>query len=681
MKKNKGFLMGIAAMALLFSMAFLGCESATNGEQGLPGDARGLEHYFQITTDVTRVVTMGSGTDGDGSKSAIEFRPFYSGINIDPKAEIQWEVVGENFEAYPAGNGHDPATKIEAGSYGSNKQIGGGNAYLSVSTTEKSPYLTVKATYGGYTHEIRFEVGVPKIRGLLLDKGTVIGTTFIKSVGYTLKHEDGENTYLVYSRDSKEKTEVRNDEDLSLLKLQTAKVAFNGAKGVEYNIPIGQEEWLTIYEVPLATGAETAKHLTAKKFVSLPATKPITGYGSPALTDSNVRLPLDNFFNEDAGSTSLPALSIGYPTKGPNDTYSSGTHTYQTGNISYTTTGTTGLTSKTTQEHGGVTTNFSAYAVWYNPEANYGYESASGVPGTYPQLNTKFIPPTGNQPIKAAATPITLRTTGRWKVIIQYTDNHVGTGYGAWSYADDFLIKDYVSFGKTYVRADDVANTVHISLTGDKKWVKDIDNYGNYGSYFTNPTATDVVNVSRDSDTGVTLYLSNAARIVTGLQNITFTNQALELGSTPQANTDFFKISAVDQKYDSIIIGGVTPPHQFAVNAATVISIGHRTVRSNTFPLGGDSVTYRGEPATEVGYQIVWYYVDGTDWIPTGTPDGTSFTPTAGDEERTIGIRVFVEENKPNVMLLDINDISANITKFSTIGYGQRILGAVQRTP
>jgi hypothetical protein len=658
MKKNKGFLMGIAALALLFSMAFLGCESAT-GAQGEPGDGRGLDQNFTVSQDLKVVVP---------SKDYL-ISAKYAGIGIGPKDTIFWSVTGDDLESTSPGFKSGDTVIIPDPS-------GSSSGKLTVSSTEKSVKLTVTATYGGYTDFTVVEVGVRELTGLGLMPGREIGTTNVKEVdgGYIkplLGPDNPDGTYLVYTRDTKQRLAVSRTEKIPFE--GTVKInATPGTPDVDYDIPLPQEQWLTIYEVPLATGQPVEGHSTALGFISLPA----ADYDS-----ANVKLPMMTA----AGDGTLPR----YPVLNQDGV--------GTSKFDFTPAGPNYLEGETSALHGKYPTPYTAYLVYYSKYDPITGEKLSNLEDYVPGLNTKFVPPSGNfQSITATTPPRTyLNKTGEWYYILQYTGAVTNTGTNAWNYVKidgsgpgiagpgtDTVITvlDRATFVKEIKKPDGFVNTVHISLSGDREFVDATTIQSLAGTLF--PDYSSYAQVTRDSDTGVTLYLQNGDRTTLGTASgkptFTIKEEAFKRGAAPQAISDsnFISVSASDARYADIQISGTTPAGiTFTAGAQTQINV----TSSATFPpLGSTENIYNGELTGIIQWNISWYYVNGSNWVSTGTANGSTFTPQEEDKGKTIGIRVDAEGNSPDVTLIEVTG-NAPYTKWNMIGYGQRILGAVAR--
>jgi hypothetical protein len=654
MKKNKGLLMGIAALALLFSIAFPGCESAT-GAAGDQGNSVELWQKFTISKDFQVVIPDGV--------TEYNFGAWYEGINIVPDQTIEWKVTGSGGydDAAPdtTVNGHHPKTifvgKTEKSAFNT----------LIVADGELAETLTITATYGGYTDTETVTVGVPRIVGLKLQKGSEIGTTNVTDSGYMAGRPlNTVETYLVYTIDDKEVKEVRRGDAITAL--GTARVNLKDLfPEVDYNIPIEQEKWLTIYEVPLPGGDSKDKHVTALKFCSLPATKVKDAIES---SESNVLLPGD-----PNTLTTFPA----FPT--------SSTVTVQGKDVTVIP---GPLSAETQPVHGKYTTRYTAYAVYYDPSVDYG-------PGLKkPALNTRFIPPAGSVPINTGTDKIPLNKTGRWDIILQYTDTVKETGYGAWNYVGSVTITDSKEFVAVFEKASS-GNVVHVTVEG--KTFKDFgEGFGtkDLGDLFTGLGT--LVHASRDSDTVVTLYLPNDVRTVLTQNKVTISSTVFNDGTPPKIaasdttdpndKDDFITATISDQKFTNANIGGISPlPYTFTVGTPSPnVTVG----AIDGFPYGDPNTTITiTDPATGVQtqtvtpgvvYTITWYYVDGSTWSPTGTT-GPSFTPLPEDKGRTLGIRASVEGNSPYVTLIDVipGVGPSPIKKWRIIDYGQRILGAV----
>jgi hypothetical protein len=644
MKKEKGLLMGIAALALLFSMTFLGCESAT-GAAGDPGDSRELQQHLKIYSNFETVV-MGSGTN--------DFYAVYEGVDLITNPGVIWEVFG-------SGNGDldgDVTVNGVTTSYenGHRKNVGGVGTYMDttnpgrlvVDGSEEALSLTVYATYGGYTESKTVTVGVPKMTGFELTKGSEIGTTNIYAANYsviqdTLDTTAGLDAYLVYTIDDKERTSLRRDEEITGVGFAKVKSTLGAA--LEFDIPIPQEKWLTIYQVPRSGGVATTDHVKVKAFVSLPAS---------TATTWNVKLPID-----EGVTANIYQTSLGVPTVD----------------------GTTGLTGKATSPaHGGLPLTFTVYAVYYDPSV----EGYGDVTNKRPGLNTRFIPPSGSVNINAPSVTALpgFNRTGTWQVIVQYTGSTAGTGNGAWNYVGaGFPIADAASFPSNSINrgTSSYANTVHISL--DDKTFKDEFYLQNTTGLF---TGVNTVHISRDSDTGVTLYLNNSDRTAQTAPTLTIRSDAFTTGTTPRVTTDtsFFRISSSDQKYVYATIGGIAPPFTFAFGTASpVITLNYTTAPG--FMHGDPQTTLDAGVTYLPGADLIitWYYVNGSTWVDTGIT-GPSFTPVDTDARgKTLGIRVTVNPlNNPYVTRVDQNTVMIDgkpVTKWTTIDYGQRILGAI----
>jgi hypothetical protein len=658
MKKAKGLLMGIAALALLFSMTVLGCESAT-GPAGDPGDGRELQQHLKVYSNFETVV-MGSGTGTDNNV----FYAVYEGIDLVTNPRVIWEVFGTgngDLDGEVAGIKYKNGRREKNGSAGTymveDDPLKAG--WLVVDPAEEALSLTVYATYGGYTESKTVTVGVPKMTGLTLIKGKEIGTTNIWENGYTetqktLDTTATEDVYLVYKIEDKERTSVRRDEEITgdgFAKVNSSPSPGTGA--IEFDIPIAQEKWLTIYQVPRSGGVASTDHVKAQKFISLAASK-----GEDATT--YVKLPSD----ESVTVTSFTQPTAGVPTVNA----------------------VTAMTGKTTSAvHGAVGLSFTAYAVYYDPAV---YKD---LPDGRPGLNTRFIPPTGSVNFEGSPTGLGgFNRTGTWQIILQYTGNVTGTGNGAWCYANTigYEIKDAAAFSGLSInrgnKGNDPANTVHISLEG-KTFVEEYILQQNPTWFGVTP-----VHISRDSDTGVTLYLNNSDRTVATEPTVTISSDAFAKGTYPRATVGavdpFIRISSSDQKYVYATISGIQPPYTFAFGAASpALSLNYSTAPG--FIYGDPQTTLDAGTTFIPGADLIitWYYVNGSTWVDTGIT-GLTFTPVDTDAKgKTLGIRVTVNPaNNPYVTLVDANEVTIDghdVTKWTTIEYGQRILGAIANTP
>ena len=83
MKVYKGFLTGIAALALLFSMVFLGCETPT-GDPGPRG--ADVPNYLKIESDITVVAPGSTGN---------VFKAIFNGDDVSHSTLTKWEVSGD----------------------------------------------------------------------------------------------------------------------------------------------------------------------------------------------------------------------------------------------------------------------------------------------------------------------------------------------------------------------------------------------------------------------------------------------------------------------------------------------------------------------------------------------------------------------------------------------------------
>jgi hypothetical protein len=285
---------------------------------------------------------------------------------------------------------------------------------------------------------------------------------------------------------------------------------------------------------------------------------------------------------------------------------------------------------------------------------------------------------------------INLPLTGVWDIILQYTGAATKTGTGAWKYAGTVTVEDSDEFTTTVKRSDLTANTIHISLRG-KTFVHEAllqsDITGLFG-------LSDVVHLSRDSDTGVTLYLGNTGRIASTDPELRIQQRVFNRGTPPadKADVTFIETSASDLKYAAVTIqSSAALPFTVLAGAATpAITVGNHS----TFPYG-DLTTYVGGELIQgaaVQYNLTWYYVDGSTWTPTGDT-GPSYITRPEEAGRTLGIRVDTDLNKPDVTLVDVTQSSVTLggpgfpagftpgtftlTKWNIIGYGQRILGRV----
>jgi hypothetical protein len=645
MKKNKGFLMGIAALALLFSMTFPACESAT-GAAGDPGNSQEWRQNFTISSDFSVVIP--------DSAAQYIFGAWYEGVNIVPKETVEWKVTGTGGaydETNPGKDGHHTST-------GFGSIITSTSNILIVDTDELAESLTVTATYGGYTATKTVIVGVPRIPGLKLQKGSEISTTNITDANYlSYVNADGtkglalKDTYLVYTIDDKELTELRRD--TAITPMGTAKVNPNSTADVDYNIPIGQEKWLTIYEVPLSGGESKEKHVTALRFFSTPATK----HNSVSSADSFVYLPLD--------------ATNGHVTLGTKVEPTVPTFTALPGSATANLAISGTLLGTTADDHGNYSATYTAYAVYYDPSIDY------GTGGAQQALNTRFIQPSGSPNFSPSTPSLTLNKTGVWQIIVQYTGTAHDTQAGAWSYAGTVEIKDASPFNRSFTKTNP-GNVVHITVEG--KTFKDDLSTATLAGYF---TLGAYAHVSRDSDTAVTLYLTNDARTAT-TNTVAIDSRVFNLGTPPKddavapAVNDFISVTISDQKFTTATIGGISPlPFTFtAGNPSPNVTVG----ATAGFPYGEPNTSIDEGVTTTPGvvYTITWYYVDGSTWTPTGTT-GPSFTPLPEDKGRTLGIRASVEGNYPYVTLIDvIPGVAPNpVDKWRIIDYGQRILGAV----
>jgi hypothetical protein len=661
MKKNKGFMMGIAALALLFSMAFLGCESAT-GAAGDPGDGRDLAQNFTITPAQKIVVPDGS--------TGWEFYPWYGGINITTKDQIVWSVTGDDLDSTSPGF-KDAGTTIVP-------SLGTGNGVLTVAVTEKSVYLTVTASYGGYLVSEKVEVGVPYLTGPSLIPGVEIGTTNVSWIGYTgnnpISSDKPDSTYVVYTIDPKEVTAVSRTAKIPL----EATVKVNTSVGptivgVDYDIPLPQDKWLTIYEVPLATGATTDGHTTILGFKSMQAVE------SNAPADVHVNLPMLNPVGDGPTTLTYPFLTPG--------ALGTGLVTYSSSN----------LKGKTGTENGGYDTTYTAYLVYYSKYDPITGELLPNVDDYVPALNSVFVPSGDFVNVnKTAGDTVYLNRTGDWYYILQYTGTAPGTGNGAWAYvkADGsgynpnpvigvttVNVQDVGGYTATVIKPEGAVNTVHIGLSGDRTFVDEVDLQLNQATYFN--LASGYVQVTRDSDTGVTLYLQNGDRTtLSTLTSPTFTisEAAFKRGAKPRVVTEngFITVSGSDMKYSDIVVSGQTQAGiTFTAGTATQITVASGTTPV-AFPIGNLENTYNEEAIGTIQWNISWYYVNGSNWVSTGTPNGNTFTPLEEDKGKTIGIRVDAEGNFPDVTLVEVTSLGG-IDKWNYIGYGQRILGAVTR--
>jgi hypothetical protein len=647
-------------------MAFLGCESAT-GAAGDPGDGRDLAQNFTITPAQKIVVPDGS--------TKWEFYPWYGGINITTKDQIVWSVTGDDQTSTNPGF-KAAGTTIASGP-------ASGNGVLYVDKDEKSVYLTVTASYGGYLVSEKVEVGVPYLTGSgpgvpALIPGVEIGTTNVSWPGYAPNPANDptkpDSTYLVYTIDSKKVPSVSRTAKIPLE--ATVKVNTGGAPGVDYDIPLPQDKWLTIYEVPLATGAGADGHTTILGFRSLQAVE------SNALVHVNLpRAPIVG-----AGAVAVP-----YPILMADPELGTGKFTYSGSPLMF--------KGETSDSNGGYPTTYTAYLVYYSP-----YDPITGeklpLDDYVPALNTTFVPGGDfrniNNPLGGT---VTLNKTGEWYYILQYTGMAPGTGTGAWSYVPattngyspgpvsgttTVTVKDPAKYSATVIKPEGAVNTVHIGLSGDRTFV---DEYTlqDHPEYF--GLATAYAQITRDNDTGVTLYLTNGDRTTfstVAAPPITINEEAFRRGAAPKIDDTvngnaFITVSGSDMKYSDIVVSGQTPGG-FTFTAGTAFQV---TVASGAaFPIGNLENTYNEEPLGTIQWNISWYYVNGSNWVSTGTPNGNTFTPTEDDKGKTIGIRVDAEGNFPDVTLVEVtNQVTplGTISKWSYIGYGQRILGAVAR--
>jgi hypothetical protein len=264
MKVYKGLLTGTAALALLFSMIFMGCESPTDGMPGRNGVS--VPNNLTLVSDVSVVAPGGGATS---SAVQYEFRAFFKDVDVSADAKTRWEVKGDglytnttNSALYEDGHHKDTTIKGPLGADGvSNGAIQ--SARLAVSEFEESETLTISASHGGYTATKTVTLGarvLPGI-GLTFDPLTSPESTTRILLDWQPGNRDSISTqpdfgyYFVYTVGEKAAMDVKRSDTIDAAK----------AVNVEEDIPVKNGDWITVYEVP----QDALKNTTIHGYVNL----------------------------------------------------------------------------------------------------------------------------------------------------------------------------------------------------------------------------------------------------------------------------------------------------------------------------------------------------------------------------------------------------------------------------
>jgi hypothetical protein len=575
MKVYKGFLTGIAALALLFS-GLSGCETPT-GDTG-PRGADAL-NYLTIESDVTVVAPGSTGN---------VFTAMFKGDDVSHNTLTKWEVSGDGMYAnYPGPgtpiDGHHPDTDF-ARTGGIMDYALGGGVMLTVDAAEQAANLQVTATHGGYSASWQLTTGARGLEFIRLIPGITDGTTKIdlhqpdNGVQKTVLTQPDFGYYFVWEKSDAPALNV----------LKTKQVNVQNTVNEAEEILVKNGDWINIYEVP----QNDLTNETVHGYVSLQvhaSTSDVKPFPNPLVSEQidgekhNILVP--NLYEPAEYLT----MFLDTPT----------TNTVL--DIADPLTGTSAVVTRGANYAALFEGNYRAYAIDQVTWKSKTFKRDAAL------VTSGAVEVTGDL--------VNLPTVGEWHLVVQ----HIASG--AWWEIDTATVK-HTGYVKGWIKKPE-ENILTITVSGGKK-LTDWQQIAVNGIPFTlKPEGWDDTYAKDYGYTTVTLLLGDldmsapAAGSVPnpetlfvsgsgGGVSVSIPASHFMIGTTPvspKTDDDVQVIWGIDSTIRGrVVTGGVNPPDDDENSWVQVI---------DTFT-GADISSH---------YTFRWYYVSGKDW--TDAPEYT----------------------------------------------------------